>query len=96
VLLTPNSQFSPYVQQEIGFAKARNKLVIPIVQNETSHSGLAMLEGIEYIQFDPNDPQGALTSLRSYLERLKKGKDNAQAILMGIGTILFLAFISEK
>jgi hypothetical protein len=43
VLLTTKTQFSPYVQQEIGAAKGLNKPVIPLVQPGVSEKSLAML-----------------------------------------------------
>lgn len=94
VLLTPNSQYSPYVQQEIGFAKAKGKLVIPIVQPGVSQRCLAMLEGSEYITFDPTRPEGALSHLLEYLQKLKEARERDQAILMGLGTLFVLALIS--
>lgn len=85
VLLTHNSHFSPYVQQEIGFAEAIRKLIIPLVQPGIPERSLAMLEGREYIPFDFYNPQGALLKLLSYLQqqlRLKKAKENEQTILI--------------
>ena len=46
VLLTVNSQYSAYVQQEIGVAEGLGKLVIPLVQPGVDQRALAMLAGI--------------------------------------------------
>ncbi len=95
VLLTYNSQFSPYVQQEIGFAEAIRKLIIPLVQPGIQERSLAMLDGREYIPFDFYNPQGALLKLLSYLQqqlRLKKAKVNEQTILIILG-LFFLALM---
>jgi len=95
VLLTHNSQFSPYVQQEIGFAEAIRKLIIPLVQPGIPERSLAMLEGREYIPFGFYNPQGALLKLLSYLQqqlRLKKAKVNEQTILIILG-LFFLALM---
>lgn len=96
VLLTDNSQFSPYVQQEIGYAEAKGKLVIPLVQPGVSQKCLAMLDGKEYIAFDPWNPEIALSQLLEYLQKLKQGRENDQAILFGIGTLVVLALLSKK
>ena len=92
VLLTYNSQFSPYVQQEIGFAEARGMRIIPLVQPSIPERSLAMLEGREYIPFDFYNPQGAVLKLFNCLQqqlRLKKAKENEQTILMLIIVGLF-------
>lgn len=93
VLLTYNSQFSPYVQQEIGFAEASGKRIIPLVHPGIQKQALAMLEGREYIPFDFRKPEEALLVLLNYLQQLKTVKENEQAVLMGIGGIIFLSLL---
>ncbi len=93
VLLTANSQFSPYVQQEVGAAKALNKRVIPLVQPGVSQSSLAMLQGVEYIPFDFQNPQPALSTLLGHLQGAKQGKESGQAILFLIGTFVVGALV---
>jgi hypothetical protein len=98
VLLTPNSQFSAYVQQEVGFAEARGKLVIPLVQPGVQERSLAMLQGREYVAFDPRDPTRALASLLEYLQRLKAAKEatQARAALVGLGALIVLALLASS
>ena len=96
VLLTPNSEYSPYVQQEIGFAQAKGKPIIPLVQPGVSPKCLAMLEGVEYIPFNPDNPELALSRLLNYLGRLKDTRETDQAILMGLGTLFILALLSKR
>ena len=96
VLLTPNSEYSPYVQQEIGFAHAKNKPIIPLVQPGVSQRCLAMLEGVEYIPFNPDNPELALSRLLNYLGKLKEVRETDQAILMGLGTLFLLALLSKR
>jgi hypothetical protein len=93
VLLTANSQFSAYVQQEIGFAEASKKLIIPLVQPGIQTASLAMLEGRESVPFDFRNPQQALLKLLPYLQRLKQVKENQQVVLLGIGAIIALAWL---
>lgn len=96
VLLTPHSEYSPYVQQEIGFAQAKNKPIIPLVQPGVSPRCMAMLQGVEYISFNPGNPELALSHLLNYLGKLKDARETDQAILMGLGTLFFLALLSKK
>jgi len=93
VLLTGNSQFSPYVQQEVGAAKALNKRVIPLVQPGIGQSSLAMLQGVEYIPFDFCNPQPALSTLLGHLQGAKQGKERGQALLLLIGAIVVGALV---
>ena len=96
VLLTPNSQYSPYVQQEIGFARAKEKPVIPLVQTGVSQSSLAMLEGTEHIKFNIANPQEALSHLLEYLSKSKKVRERDQAILVGLGALFLVGILSSK
>jgi hypothetical protein len=70
VFLTANSQFSAYVQQEIGFAIASGKLILPIVQPGIDQKCLAMLGGLEHIPFDFGNPQTGLNNFLVSLERM--------------------------
>jgi len=96
VLLTPNSEYSPYVQQEIGFAHTKDKPIIPLVQPGVSQRCLAMLTGAEYITFNPNSPESALSQLLGYFKKLKEVRETDQAILMGLGTLFLLALLSKN
>jgi hypothetical protein len=58
-MLTHNTANSAYVHQEIGCALAREKLVIPLVQPGIGEDQLAMLDGVEYIEFDFDSPTPA-------------------------------------
>ena len=98
VLLTSNSQFSAYVQQEIGFAEASAKRIIPLVQPGIPEQSLAMLKGREYILFDFYNPMNALAALHSYLQQLKQDKEvkeDERAILaiLGVAVAIVLAWM---
>lgn len=96
VLLTSNSQFSPYVQQEIGYALSKQKAVIPLVQPGVSQRALAMLQGKEYIEFNTLAPQEALARLLAYLKKLKESKESDEAILIGFGALLLIGIIASQ
>ena len=51
VLLTHNSKQSIYVHQEIGYASAQKKPIIPLVEHGVSKRVLGMLDGREYLSF---------------------------------------------
>jgi hypothetical protein len=69
VLLSRRSQFSPYVQQEIGCAEIVGKPIIPLVETGTERRALGMLEGREYISFDADNPYKALSEAQLYLHK---------------------------
>jgi hypothetical protein len=91
VLLTPHSQASPYVQQEIGFAQAAQKTVIPLVWPNVRPKSLAMLEGKEYVPFDPNQPATALVTVLTYVSKQKAQKEAGLAIL-ALAALVLTAF----
>lgn len=100
VFLTFNSQFSPYVQQEIGFAEGQGKLIIPIVQQGISPGALAMLSGREYIPFDYRCPQAALETFLQSLYQLSASKTQSEANrnigLLAFGSLILMALLSDK
>jgi TIR domain len=90
VLLSRAGQASAYVQQEIGFAEAHRKLIIPLVWPGVSKPALAMLEGREYVQFDPQNPK--LEPLIIYLQQLKAQKEAREKVL-GVGALIVAAVL---
>jgi hypothetical protein len=81
------------VHQEIGFAKRAGKLIIPVVTPEVARADLGMLEGIEYIVVDENDPSSALHVLSGRIEQLSRQKDRddlmkAALVMVAIGIVI--------
>lgn len=97
VLLTENSVPSPYVQQEVGYALAQRKLVIPLVEHGTSANALAMLSGIEYIPFDAGSPQDGIQKLTAYLAQLSDEKRRNELLMVGllVGVLILIALSSS-
>jgi nucleoside 2-deoxyribosyltransferase len=95
VLLTGDSQSSSYVHQEIGFAEAKGKTIIPLVQPGVDEQRLSMLVGREYIPFDFHKPQEALSTLMNHLQKLKAAKSSGQAVLLGLGGLILLALLAS-
>ena len=96
VLLTPSGQASPYVQQEIGYAEAAQRLVIPLVWPGVGSRGLAMLQGREYIPFDPRNSAASLPTLLNSLQMQKARKESGQAILAFAALVFAAAVLFGK
>lgn len=69
VLLTRKSAKSPYVHQEVGYALAAGKRVVPLVEKGVPKNTLAMLDGREYLEFDPSEPLAAIQQLSVILRK---------------------------
>lgn len=97
VLLTRRSHASAYVQQEIGYAEGRRKLVIPLVEKGVPKRSLAMLDGREYVPFDTKAVDGCITALTEYLvKQVAKRPDKTLAGLTGeqwMGMLAALAVV---
>jgi hypothetical protein len=91
VLITNNSVSAPYVNQEIGYALKARKLIIPLVQPGVSVEKLGMLQGIEYIPFDfdnPNDGHSQLIAALQKLVLMQTGKKaQKDAVIFGLGVL---------
>ncbi len=99
VLLTDNSVASSYVHQEVGYALGKKKLVIPLVQPGTSPAQLAMLQGVEYIEFDFHNPRPGKESFAAELgrlaERQRKQDDLETLIALGVCVALLVLLLGE-
>lgn len=84
VLLTHSGADSAYVQQEIGYAFRSRNPVIALVERGLSPKKLAMVNGKEYIELDPDHPDAALEKTRIYLEKLMGKKDLVDAAMAGL------------
>ena len=96
VLLTKHSEASSYVQQEIGFAQAALKPVVPLVWPGVQGKSLAMLEGKEYVPFDPDKAGVALPPVLAYLSKLKSQKELGAAIFVLASLVLAAFALSGK
>lgn len=99
-LLTRNGMRSNWVQQEIGYALRRPKMVlIPLVEKGIDQKALAAVQNKDYIEYDPYQPQQALIKASSYVKSLKLGKEEQTKILLiagGILAFLLLLFGEER
>ena len=74
VLLTARAVPSPFVNQEIGVALGKQIPVIPLVEAGLPSDRLAMLQGLEYIPFEPDRPHEAIAAISDRLHRLQEAK----------------------
>lgn len=70
VLLTEASIDSRFVHQEIGAARMANRLIVPLVHPNLLGEDLAMLNGSEFVIFDPDDMASSTPDLVAQLRRL--------------------------
>ena len=101
VLLSSNSVEAPYVHQEIGWALKAKKLIIPLVQPGIPPDRLAMLQGVEYIPFDFQNPHAGHAQLRLALRRLvnkraekQAAKENAAVVALACVALILLTLDS--
>lgn len=96
VLVTEHGVRSSWVQQEVGYALKRGKPLIPLVEKDANPQDLAALQGREYIEYDPENPQEALTKASSYVKSLKLKKEDREKVLIIVGGILALILLLRR
>jgi hypothetical protein len=95
VLLTQDGIRSNWVHQEIGYSFQSNIPVIPIVERGVDSKELGALQGKEYIEYDPYQPQSALIKLSTYIKTLKLKKEEQEKTLLVIGGLLAFLLLAE-
>lgn len=83
------------VGQEIGRAKAREKLIIPFIDNQVPKTELGYLEGVTYEPFSPENLDSAILKVRNSIEAHKQ-KINRQTALFVMGLIIGLVFLGSN
>lgn len=95
-LLTQGGSQSAFVNQEIGLAQGIGKPIVPIVEKGLSLCGFKA--GVEWIEFDRENPQQALLKFAPHMVRLAAAKEKANAIgalvLAALGA--WLTFAGKK
>ncbi len=86
------------VGQEIGRAKAKEKIIIPLVGPDVRASELGFLSGITYQQIRPDNPSPTLKNIERVIlarkEKLEQGK--ALFIVGGVIALFALILSSDK
>lgn len=84
VLVTENSQHSEWVNAEVGFARAQEKAIIPVVDKRISHPVLPFLRDAEYIKVDLDNVDAALPALVRDLVRRRLRSRVGWAVFCGV------------
>ena len=95
VFLTYGGASSAWVNQEIGFARACEKMRIQVVEIGVQIQGFDIDK--EYLLLDRSNPAAAISTLNDYLLRLKNQKESQQAARAGlfvVGALALLALLS--
>jgi hypothetical protein len=94
VFYSINSVNSNYVQQEIGVAKANNKIIIPVLLDGLKPA--AMLTGINYLDLsDAGRYNEGLIRLYNFLKQSMEKKQQSQGLLL-LGALGLLAYFASK
>jgi len=97
VLISQASSFSQYVNQEIGVAEGKNKLVVPLVEVGIDSKRLGMLEGREYVSFDKRDPYFTQSKIIEYLSKKKASKELQESVALGIlAALIIIAILGRE
>lgn len=87
------------VGQEIGRAKAKGKVVIPLVEEGIPASALGCLSGITYESIPKVNPSSALERIKALIEKQKVKVDEADGItalaLIGLAALVLVAFTDK-
>lgn len=93
VLLTKNGMRSNWIHQEIGYALKSNKPLISLVEKGISSKELGSLEGKEYIEYDPWQPEEAMMRLSTYAKSLKLKKQEKEKTMLVAGAFIALLLL---
>jgi len=102
VIWTSSAAASPFVNQEIGFATALGKMILPVVEKGTDTRGI--LEGREYVELDRSNPTNAMASVcqglskflsrkLEYIQAMEQQQQQAQSAMAGLGALLLLVLL---
>ena len=96
--MTSDGSRSQWVHNEVGYARGKGKMVIPIVEKGVISGGF--LEGVEYIPFRIDDPYDAISRTVHYLalrSAKKEQEQKSKALLAGLMVFFgLLALSGEK
>lgn len=101
LLYSENGKDSHYVNQEIGYRvkKKGYTQMIPLVQKGLKPD--ALLEGIEYIEYEPSNLELSIDNVKIYFmnEKRKRSKENLKKGLIGLGIfgiVILIMFIIKE
>ena len=83
------------VGQEIGRARGRGKVIIPIVDKDVPKTELGCLDGITYEPFSRENIDHAVQRVKQSVEALKHKKDQQIALFL-LGLIIGVIYLSSQ
>ena len=95
--MTKDGSRSQWVHHEVGYAKGKGKMIIPVVEQGVISGGF--LEGVEYIPFRRDDPYDAIDRTAHFLSLKKAKKEEEQrskVVLAGLIVFFGLLALSEQ
>ena len=97
VLLTQTALASRYVQQEIGAAVQAGIPILPLVDSSLASTSLAMLDGVEQLRFDPDNPAASSADLIVVLRHLseRRGAPEPQPVVVSVKPVLQLQLTAQ-
>ncbi len=82
------------VGQEVGIARAQEKVIIPLVAHDISPSRLGFLKGTTALRFDPDSPEAAFERLADVLSEIRRG-NRLEGLLVGGLAVAGLAWLAS-
>jgi nucleoside 2-deoxyribosyltransferase len=93
VVLTKEANVSPSVNQEVGYAKKAQKLIVAMVEEGASTG--AMIQGLEVVRFTVDKIGEAIEKVSNYVKRLAKNADQENLAWTIVGaSVAILAIIA--
>ncbi len=86
------------VGQEIGRARAKNKMILPLIAEGVAANQIGFLSGITYEEISRENPGPALESVKERITKLKmskKAKNDLMVILLGSLAAIWILSLSE-
>lgn len=83
------------VGQEVGHAKAKSKIIIPLVAEGVHKSELGCLEGVTYEVFSKDNFDRAIQETKQTMMSIKQKEDQQTALIL-IGLFIAILFLSSR
>jgi hypothetical protein len=90
---------SPNGSERSGLAQGLGKMLVPLCSSDLKGKSLGLLNDVEYISFDPKDPQSALASLPeriSGLAREQRQQDLVVFLCVAVVGLLLFAYVADS
>jgi len=96
-LLTESAVASPAVSQEIGVAIEAEVQIVPVLEPGVDFAKFTMLQGMEYLALDRDDPSSTIADLTARIANLRyKSLTDLIKAGVAIGVVIWLARGGQK